>query len=156
MNRTDAVKCIMGSVTNQLVISSAGKISREVFNIKDRPENFYVQGSMGAALGIGIGVAMTIPLNRKVIVIAGDGESLMNLGTLALMKKLNLPNLDLFILDNNQYQSTGEQKTISDAIDFRTLCNCRKVSIEDGGSEPPRINIPCAEITRRFMDAVQR
>ena len=153
MQRLEAVKEIMNNVTDELVITSAGKISREVFHTRDRPENFYVQGSMGAALGIGIGVALNT--KKKVIVIAGDGECLMNLDTLVLMKKLNLPNLELIILDNNEYQSTGGQKTISDAIDFRLICYCKVIFCKDSKEEVPRIDIKHKQIKRRFMETVK-
>ena len=153
MERIKAIENIMESITDELVITSAGKISREVYYVRDRPENFYVQGSMGAALGIGIGVALNT--KRKVIVIAGDGECLMNLDTLVLMKKLNLPNLDLIILDNNKYDSTGGQKTISDAIDFRWLCYCKVIFCSDSKKEVPRIDIKHKDIKKRFMEVIK-
>jgi len=153
MERICAVKNIMDSVTDEIIIASAGMISREVYATKDRPRNFYVQGSMGAALGIGIGVALNI--KKNVIVIAGDGEVLMSLGTLVLMKKLNLPNLELIILDNNSYQSTGGQKTVSDAIDFRLLCYCKVIFCGDSKKDVPRIDIEHKEIKMRFMEAIK-
>jgi thiamine pyrophosphate-dependent acetolactate synthase large subunit-like protein len=123
----------------------------------DRNKNFYVQGSMGAALPIGIGVALCRP-KEKVIVIAGDGEILMGLSTLILLKKLQdknkIDNLELYILDNNKYQSTGGQKTVSDAIDFRCLCYCKVIFVSDSSKEVPRINIPHYKIKRRFMNAI--
>ena len=172
----------MNTVTNELVITSAGRISRETFYVRDRPENFYVQGSLGATLGIGIGVALNT--KKKVIVIAGDGDILISLGTLVLLKKLqweyekealkktavvdknNLKkineiiedgkfNLNLYILDNNQYQSTGGQPTVSNHIDFRMLCDCKVIYCGDSEMEVPRINIPHQEIKKRFMNAVK-
>jgi len=153
MERICAVKNIMDNVTDELVITSAGKISREVYHVRDRPENFYIQGAMGSALGVGIGVALNT--KKKVIVIAGDGECLMNLDTLVMMKKLNLPNLELIILDNNKYQSTGGQKTISDAIDFRTICYCKVVFCSESKKEVLRIDIKHKDIKRRFMRVVK-
>jgi len=152
MERIYVLKKIIDSITDELVITSAGRISREVFHLKDRPENFYVQGSMGAALGIGIGVALNT--NKKVIVIAGDGECLMNLDTLVLMKKLELPNLELYIIDNNQYQSTGGQKTISDSIDFTSIVPCNVFEVKESKIEVSRIDIPHKKIKERFMNAI--
>jgi len=144
----------MSSITNELVISSCGMISREVYFMKDRSENFYVQGSMGATLGIAIGLALNI--KRTVIVFVGDGEILMNLGTLVLMNKLRLPNLYLYILDNNCYQTTGGQKTISDAVNFEKICpyHCKVFKVEKSGNKVPRIPIPHKEIAKRFYNAI--
>jgi len=154
MKRIEAIHKIMNSVTDELVISSAGMISREVYTVKDRKRNFYVMGSMGASLGIGIGVALNTDM--KVLVLVGDGEMLMSLGTLVLMNKLSLPNLKLVILDNNSYQSTGGQKTCSDAVDFTQICklNCEVFKVELTDSEAPRIDIQPIEIYRRFYNAV--
>lgn len=152
MRRIDVIREIMSHKDTDLVVASVGMISREVYTVMDRPENFYVQGSMGAALGIGIGVALNT--DRNVHVIAGDGEVLMSLGTLVLMNKLQLPNLKLTILDNNCYQTTGGQKTCSDAVDFRLLCDCAVVKVEDSGGKVERIGIPHKEIARRFRNAV--
>jgi len=156
MKRLDAIKEIMNQINDEIVITSAGKISREVYFVKDRDKNFYVQGSMGASLGIGIGIALNT--NKKVVVIAGDGEILMSLGSLVLLEKL-LKNkkikLDLYILDNNQYQSTGGQKTISNVIDFRCICGyCKVIFCGNSEKEVPRIDIPHKEIKRRFMNAI--
>jgi len=154
MKRIEAIQKIMDSVTDELVVSSAGMISREVYTIKDRRRNFYVMGSMGASLGIGIGLALNTDM--KVLVLAGDGETLMSLGSLVLMNKLGLPNLKLIILDNNSYQSTGGQKTCSDAVDFTQICkqNCEVFNVELADSEAPRIDIPHVDIARRFYNAI--
>lgn len=152
MKKIEAIKGIMDSVEDELVVTSAGMIGREVHSVRDRPENFYVMGSMGASLGIGIGLALNT--DKKVLVIAGDGEILMNLGTLVLMDKLRLSNLRLIILDNNCYQTTGGQKTCSDAVDFSKICNCEVIRVEVGGSKVGRIDIPYEEISKRFRNAV--
>ena len=61
MTRLECVKKIFQDVNDDdIVIVSTGLISREVFGYKDRPLNFYMMGSMGNALAIGIGLAMHI------------------------------------------------------------------------------------------------
>jgi len=152
MKRIEAIREIMDSIGDKLVVTSAGMISREVYAVRDRPENFYVMGSMGASLGIGIGLALNT--NKKVLVIAGDGEVLMSLGTLVLMNKLELPNLSLVILDNNCYQTTGGQKTCSDAVDFSRICDCEVIEVEGGERKVGRVGIPHRDIVRRFRNAV--
>ncbi len=154
MKRIAAIREIMDTVMDELVVSSAGMISREVYAVRDRPGNFYMMGSMGSCLGFGIGLALNI--DREVLVLVGDGEILMSLGTLVLMNKLNLSNLKLFILDNNCYQSTGGQKTCSDAVDFTQVCknNCMVYRVERAGSDVPRVNITHVEIAKRFYDEI--
>ena len=152
MKRIDVIRKIMNNITNELVICSTGMISREVYEIKDRPENFYVMGSMGASLGIGLG--LTLHTDKKVIVIAGDGDILMSLGTLVLMNKLKLPNLKLIILDNNCYSSTGCQKTCSDAINFTKIVNCKVYKVDAEKGPAGRIKIPHKKIAERFYNAI--
>ncbi len=176
MRRINAIRNIMDTITDEIVISSCGKISRELYYVKDRPKNFYVQGSMGSTLPIGIGVSLAKP-NKKVVVIIGDGEALMGLDTLVLLKKLqkrhkneyvpfgdlqaanniiikNRFNLDLYILDNGKYASTGGQKTISNFVDFRLLCDCKVIFCGDSKIKVPRIDITHKEIKERFMNAI--
>lgn len=153
MKRIDAIRKIMKNVKTEVVISSTGMISRELYAVRDRPRNFYIQGSMGSALGIGLGIA--INSKHKVIVISGDGEVLMSLGTLALHKKLKLKNLKHYILDNNCHSSTGGQPTCSDVVDFSRLAPSTiviKVSKEKGDAK--RIPLSPKQITRRFKRAI--
>ena len=156
MKRIDAIKQVMDRVTDELVIASTGKISREVFNVKDRSANFYVMGSMGASLGIGIG--LSLHTKRKVHVLAGDGDILMSLSTLVLMNKLKLPNLKLTILDNNCFGATGGQRTCSDAINFTKICshNCEVIKVEPIESDVHRINLSHKEIMERFYNEVNK
>jgi len=148
----EAIKKIMDGITNELVITSTGTISREVFNYKDRPENFYVMGSLGATLGIGLGLALNT--KRRVVVIAGDGDILMGLGTLALMSWLNLRNLDLYVVDNNCYASTGCQPTCSDANNFAAIAYCEVITAKPAKTDAPRITLSPKEISERFYGAI--
>jgi len=152
MKRIEAIKKIMNNITNELIICSTGMISREVYETRDRPENFYVMGSMGASLGIGIGLALHT--KKKVIVLAGDGDILMSMGTLALMNKLKLKNLELIILDNNCYSSTGCQKTCSDAVDFTKIAKCKVIKVEPEKGPAGRVKIPHKKLAERFYNAI--
>jgi len=154
MKYADVIKKIMDTITDELVISSTGRISREVYNIRDRARNFYILGSMGASLGVGIGIALHT--EQTVHVISGDGDILMSLSTLVLMNKLRLPNLYLTILDNNCFETTGGQKTCSDAIDFNKVCpqNCEVIQVDTGKSDTPRINLFPRDIMERFHNEI--
>jgi len=184
MKRIDAIKEIMNNITDEIVVTSCGRISREVFHIRDRPLNFYIQGSMGSTLGVAIGLALSLP-KKKIVVIAGDGETLMNLDNLVVLNKLqdlysaqalekarkevksnnlkrmneiiveNKFNLELYILDNAQYQTTGGQPTLSRAIEFRNLCDCKVIFCGNDDTDVPRINISHKRIKERFVEAIK-
>lgn len=153
MKCIDAIKKIMKNAKDEIIISSTGMISREVYAVKDRPRNFYMQGSMGCALAIGLGIA--INSKHKVIVISGDASALMSLGTLALHKKLNPRNLKHYILDNRCHSSTGGQSTCSDVIDFSKIApNTEVITLNKEKGDASRISLSPKQIKRRFKDAI--
>lgn len=153
MKRIDAIKKIVKDVKDEIIISSTGMISREIYAVKDRSRNFYVQGSMGCALGIGLGIA--INSKHKVIVISGDAETLMSLGTLALHKKLNPQNLKHYILDNSCHSSTGGQPTCSDVINFSKIApNTTVIKVSKEKGDAPRIPLSPRQVKRRFKNAI--
>ena len=100
-----------------LIIATTGYTSRELYSIADRPNHFYMVGSMGCAVSIGLGLAKTKPTAR-VIVVDGDGALLMRLGAITSLCHENPKNLIHILLDNGEYESTGSQKTVSKTIDF--------------------------------------
>ena len=112
MKRMEAIALAAETAQAQgaLLISNIGFPSRELYAAKDRPENFYMLGSMGLASSIGLGLALGLP-GRRVIVLDGDGSVLMNLGTLATIAHYAPENYLLVILDNCCYGSTGSQPT---------------------------------------------
>lgn len=155
MTRFDIVKSIMNGVKrSDVVIASTGLIGREVFWLKDRDLNFYMMGSMGNALAIGIGIAMYYP--GDVHVINGDGSALMGLGTMATVNSLSLDNLHHIVLDNNCHESTGGQPTSSSYVLFEDIGWDKVIiyEIERGGNIPPRIPLTPAQITKRFKHAL--
>ena len=115
MLRAEAVRHLMDAVTNELVVVCNGMIGREAFTAKDREANFYMIGSMGLALSIGLGVAMVKP-KRRVVVLDGDGNVLMGMGVLASVGAAAPKNLLHVVLDNEAHGSTGDQKTISGQV----------------------------------------
>lgn len=157
MRRLEAIRQLAAGWTDELVVATTGMTSRELYVVRDRPGNFYMCGSMGCALSIGLGVALARP-DRKVVVLDGDGAALMSLGSLALARHLRLPNLEHIILDNGTYASTGGQPTCSAAVDFEEIgFKVRMVRVEPG-NEPgtPRIPYEPTEMRARFEAAVRR
>ncbi len=87
MNRKDAIKIISEYVKDEPIISANGLISRELFNTYEKESNFYMIGSMGLASSIGLGVALKNP-RKRIFVFDGDGNILMNLGSLVTIGSL--------------------------------------------------------------------
>ena len=113
MNRKDSLDEIMKIITKKdVIISSTGLISREVFENYDSNQHFYIPGSMGLASSVGLGIAINKP-NRKIFIIEGDGSILMNLGAIATIGHVAPNNLIHLILDNGAYASCSEEPTIS-------------------------------------------
>ena len=125
MNYREAITTITELLDDQLVVCANGLISREAFTIRDRTENFYMIGSMGMASSIGLGVALSKP-SRKVIILEGDGNLLMNLGSLPMVGSLQPRNFLHIVLDNEVYASTGNQPTISNAVKLEELARSAK------------------------------
>jgi phosphonopyruvate decarboxylase len=112
ISRLEALGAALGALGREPVIHANGYVGRESHAVADRPENFYMIGSMGLASAIGLGLAMARP-DRRVVVLDGDGNVLMGLGTLALVAAVAPANLVHVVLDNEVYGSTGGQRTVS-------------------------------------------
>lgn len=110
MTRLDATRRLRARLANEAVVASLGHPAYDLFAAGDRPENFYTWGSMGLATSIGLGLAMARP-DRGVVVLDGDGSLLMNLGSLATIGTVRPANLVVIIWDNEEYGTTGGQKT---------------------------------------------
>ena len=118
IDRYTAIQAILRRVNPEdLVLSTTGMISREVFVTNDRPSNFYMIGSMGLLSSFGLGLALQFP-EKKVYILEGDGSALMSLGSLPLIATESPKNLFHVILDNDAYESTGSQPSISSKVDL--------------------------------------
>ena len=176
MKRIEAIAMAAqaAAAQNALLVGNIGYPSRELFAVHDRPENFYMLGSMGLASSIGLGLALAQP-EKKMIVLDGDGSVLMNLGTLATVAHHAPENYLLVILDNCCYGSTGSQPTCTHlGTDLAALAkaagikNVRKVErpgdlaealqgkgvivvkVEAGNASVPIISLSPEEIAGRF------
>jgi phosphonopyruvate decarboxylase len=121
MTRHQALRCILQALrANDVALFTTGMISREAFNIRDRPGNFYMIGSMGLLSSLGLGLALQSPA-RTIWVIEGDGSALMSLGAFPLIATCRPRNFIHVVLDNEAYESTGGQPTISSTTDLAAL-----------------------------------
>ena len=103
-----------------LLIATTGKTGRELHDIADAAGNLYLVGAMGCAAPLGLGLALSHP-DRRILVIDGDGALLMRMGNLATLGRYAPANLLHLVLDNNAHDSTGGQATVSDSVDFPAL-----------------------------------
>ena len=116
----------MAPLGTEPVVHANGYICRESFAVKDRPENFYMIGSMGMASAIGLGVALAVPA-RPTVVFDGDGNLLMSLGILPMigggpvMGRQRPANLVHVVFDNALYGSTGNQASPSRAVGLHRI-----------------------------------
>ena len=110
---------------NDRIIAANGFISRDLFSISDTKPAFYMIGSMGLASSIGLGIALK-DTGRKVFVFDGDGNILMNLGSLTTIGSLKPKNLIHMIFDNSVHESTGSQPTNTNFVSIEKIaktCN---------------------------------
>ena len=181
LTRHDAFKGLAGLLDQQALVCNLGIPAKELYEIKDRPLNYYMLGSMGLASSIGLGMALST--ERKVMVLDGDGSILMNPNAQVTIGRYQPDNLMILALDNGVYGSTGSQNTYTqsgiDLISLARACGFRHTvrvsdipgiqdAVRDMADRPgssfihvilkpgnaPRPNIPLQpeEITRRFRD----
>jgi thiamine pyrophosphate-dependent acetolactate synthase large subunit-like protein len=110
LRRREVVARILQGRGETLVVSGLGSPTYDCAAAGDHPLNFYLWGAMGSALTTGLGLALA-QRKRRVLVITGDGEMLMGLGSLATAAVKKPPNLAVVVLDNERYGETGMQAT---------------------------------------------
>ena len=112
LHRRDVVNHILHQRGDLLVVAGLGAPAWDVTATGDHPLSFPLWGAMGGAAMIGLGLALAQP-KRKVLVVTGDGEMLMGLGSLAVIGSRKPRNLSIVVLDNEQYGETGMQDTVT-------------------------------------------
>ena len=116
-------------VENTILIASTGFNGRELYALDDRPNQLYMVGSMGCTASLGLGLSLVRP-DKKIIVIDGDGATLMRMGNMATVAAYAGENYYHLLLDNHVHESTGGQATVSSAIDFAAVaaaCGYRNI-----------------------------
>jgi thiamine pyrophosphate-dependent acetolactate synthase large subunit-like protein len=115
MSRLDLTKRLVGKLKrDEAVIGGIGNTNFDLWASGQRPQNFYMLGSMGLTIPIALGVAIAQP-KRHVVALEGDGSLLMQLGCLGTVAMRAPDNLTIVVWDNGIYQITGGQPTASAA-----------------------------------------
>jgi thiamine pyrophosphate-dependent acetolactate synthase large subunit-like protein len=110
LNRREVVTALLADRGDLLVVAGLGATAWDVASIEDHPHDFPLWGAMGGAAMVGLGLAFAQP-SRKVLVITGDGEMLMGMGSLATIAAARPRNLRVVVIDNECYAETGRQRT---------------------------------------------
>lgn len=110
LDRRAAVRALLDGRGDALVVCGLGSPGYDVFAAGDHDGNFYLWGAMGGAASVGLGLALAQP-GRPVLVVTGDGEMLMGLGSLATIGARHPANLGVVVLDNGRYGETGMQES---------------------------------------------
>jgi phosphonopyruvate decarboxylase len=141
LDRREAVPALIGDHRDFLFVSGLAGTSKDIASLtKDGAHIYTMGGAMGGACMIGLGLALARP-DKRVLVATGDGELLMNLGSLATIAVLNPANLAILCVDNGHYGETGYQKShTSLGIDLE------KIAIGSGIQRTRTIRAP-GEIT---------
>lgn len=108
------------SEPDSLFIATTGFTGRELHERCDSDNNFYMVGSLGCASSFALGIALSRP-DKKIVVLDGDGAILMRMGALAVNAAYKPANMLHILFDNNAHESTGGQFTVSDSVDYPAL-----------------------------------
>ncbi len=106
MLRADALQAIYPELEDRIVVTIMGAVAAELYTLGHRPTFFYLEHAMGLASSMGLGIALSLP-QHKVVVLDGDGSLLMNLGTLSTLARYRPGNLLHIVFDNESLLSVG-------------------------------------------------
>ena len=140
MKRRDVVRLLLKNRKDLLVVAGLGSTAWDITAAGDSPLSFPMWGAMGQAAMIGLGLALAQP-KRRVLVITGDGEMLMGLGSLATIGVQQPANLTVVVIDNERYGETGMQEThTAHGIDLNAVaraCGLNVVDLKDLPEDDP-------------------
>ena len=110
LNRRDTLHTLLDKRENMIVVAGLGSAAYDLASCGNEPLDFPLWGAMGGAVMVGLGLALAQP-ESKVLVVTGDGEMLMGLGSLATIAAQRPRNLRIVVIDNERFGETGQQQT---------------------------------------------
>ena len=122
MRREDIIRRITMVSEEDLIVSTTGKASRELFEIrmengKSHKYDFLTVGSMGHSSSIALGIALNKP-RAKVWCVDGDGAVLMHMGAMAVIGANKPKNMVHVIINNSAHETVGGMPTVAGKIDL--------------------------------------
>ena len=125
LDRRAVVSSLLKDRKGAIAVGGLGASTYDIAAAGDHPRNFYLWGAMGGAVMIGLGLALAQP-KLPVVVITGDGEMLMGIGSLATVGLQKAANLSIIVLDNEAYGETGGQvghtASVADLVGVAKAC----------------------------------
>jgi len=177
LDRKMAVPAIVGDPSDLLIVCGLAGASKDIAHLTDDGDNiFTMAGAMGGATAMGLGLALSRP-DKRVLVVTGDGELLMNVGTLATVGIMKPANLSILCVDNGHYGETGYQESHTQrGVDLETIAQgsaipvTRTVTTQDQLAEAAqilrnsnassfvllRVSTEPPPVVKRSMDASER
>jgi thiamine pyrophosphate-dependent acetolactate synthase large subunit-like protein len=168
LDRRQVVSNLLADRKDAIVVGGLGASTYDIAASGDNDRNLYLWGAMGGAVMMGLGLALAQP-EVPVVVITGDGEMLMGMGSLATVGLQKPGNLSIIVLDNESYGETGGQVSHTGAatdlvgvaracgvVDSRTLSTLGEIAIfakgmQDISSGPRFANV---KIDKANLDRV--
>lgn len=125
LDRRQVVAALLADRKGAIAVGGLGASTNDITAAGDHARNFYLWGGMGGAVMIGLGLALAQP-KLPVVVITGDGELLMGMGSLATVGLQKPGNLSIVVLDNECYGETGGQTShtasVADLVGVARAC----------------------------------
>jgi len=147
LHREEVLQLVMTCFSNDLLVTTTGFTSREVFELRkangqSHAQDFLTVGSMGHCSSIALGVANALRENqgRQVLCVDGDGAVLMHMGSLPIVGNSGQTNLKHIIINNAMHDSVGGQPTCAGTVDFPAIalaCGYRTAGRERVGTDIP-------------------
>lgn len=112
LDRRKVLASVLAERGGALLVSSLGTSTYDLFAVSPADENAYFWGAMGLAVPAALGLAIARP-ERRVLVVAGDGDMMMGIGSLSVIAAQAPENLGILVLDNEGFEETGGQAGLS-------------------------------------------
>jgi len=146
LDRRAAIRVLLAERGDLLVVTGLGSTTYDAASIADDERNFYLWGAIGGAAMVGLAIARP---DRPVLVVTGDGDTLMGLGALATIGVQAPPNLAIAVFDNGRYAETGMQPSHTDsAVDLVGVARSCGIEVS--------IDIDSEAVLAEFARRVQR
>ena len=148
MVREDIIRHIVAATDKDIIVSTTGKASRELFEIREANKqshayDFLTVGSMGHSSSIALGIAMQKP-DKKIWIVDGDGAALMHMGSMAVLGANAPKNVVHIVINNGAHETVGGMPTVAEKIDL--------VKIAEGCGYPDRICVNSFEELDRALE----
>lgn len=142
LSREEALRIICSAADDGVIVSTTGKISRELWEIRESTrqshcQDFLTVGSMGHASSIAAGIALHAP-KKNIWCLDGDGAALMHMGAMAIIGSMHLKNFIHIVLNNCCHESVGGMPTVAGRVSLTQIasgCGYQKVFSTDNAND---------------------